>query len=256
MSLCDELQPGWPVLLGLPADDAERRAALTHAATCARCTTESRGAVLLLGALDALSVPPPSAAALRRAAAPVLEELARSAEKRRRVGAAIAAGASLVGFALLVGLAQQRAPLGPRWEIALALAAVAAASTASAVLFRARALWAILPISAATAVALGTTHALDIDAAARCALGEGIGASLPLAALSYLLLRRPFALGPSGAAAAAAGGALAGQAALVLTCPSHGLEHLMLFHAGTVALAAALGYLWGQRPLIAASRAV
>jgi hypothetical protein len=140
--------------------------------------------------------------------------------------------------------------------MAVAFAAVAAAATASAVLFRARALWAILPISAAMAVVLGDSHAFGLDAAMHCALGEAIGASLPLAALSYLLVRGKFALGPSGTAAVAAGGALAGQAALVLTCPSHGIEHLMIFHAGTVALAAVLGYLWGQRPLIAASRPV
>jgi hypothetical protein len=139
--------------------------------------------------------------------------------------------------------------------IALVFAAVAAASTASAVLFRASALWAILPISAAMALLLSSTHALNLEGALSCALGEGLGASLPLAALSYLLFRRPFALGPSGAAAAAAGGALAGQAALVITCGSHGIEHLMFFHTGTVALAAVLGYLWGHRPLIAASRA-
>jgi hypothetical protein len=254
MSVCDDLQAGWLVLLGLPPDDSERQAALGHAAGCSRCTAEVRGVQALLGALDALSVPPPSAAALRRAAAPVLEDLARSAKRNRRLAAFTAAGVSLLGFALLVGLAQERAPFGPRWGIALAFAVVAAASTASAVLFRARALWAILPISAALAVALSSSHAFNVDAALRCALGEGIGASLPLAALSYLVLRRPFALGPSGAAAVAAGGALAGQAALVLTCPSHGIEHLMVFHAGTVGLAAVMGYLWGQRPLIVGSR--
>jgi hypothetical protein len=253
MSVCDELQPSWPILLGLPQDDPERTSALTHAAGCARCTAESRGVELLLGQIDRLVLPPPSAAALRRAAAPILEDLARSAERRRRVAAVAAAGASLLGFALLVGMAQER---GSRWGMALAFAVVASAATASAVLFRAHALWAIIPISAAMAAVLGDAHALNLDSAMRCALGEAIGASLPLAALSYLLLRKPFALGPSGAAAVAAGGALAGQAALVLTCASHGIEHLMIFHAGTVALAAVLGYLWGQRPLIAASRAV
>jgi hypothetical protein len=254
MSVCDDLQPSWAVVLGLPPDDAQRQTALAHAGGCARCTAEALGAQALLAALDTFTVPAPTAAALRRAAAPVLEDLARSSERSRRFAAGAAAVASLVGFALLAGLAQRRAPMGQEWGVAVAFAVVAAASTASAVLFRARALWAILPISAAMAAALSSTRSLDLGGALGCALGEGIGASLPLAALSYLLLRRPFALGPSGAAAVAAGGALAGQAALVLTCPSHGIGHLMLFHAGTVALAALLGYVWGQRPLIVASR--
>jgi hypothetical protein len=253
VSLCDELQPGWALLLGLPADDPERKIAMDHASGCDRCTTEVRGMNALLGALDAISVPPPSESALRRAAAPVLEDMARRAEQRRRLAALTAAGASVLGFVLLVALAQER---GSRWGMAVAFASVAAAATAAAVLFRARALWAILPISATMAVVLGDSHAFGLEAAMRCALGEAIGASLPLVALSYLLLRGRFSLGPSGTAAVAAGGALAGQAALVLTCPSHGIEHLMIFHAGTVALAAVLGYLWGQRPLILASRAV
>ena len=256
MSVCDELQSGWAVLLSLPSEDPQRQEGMAHAEGCERCTLEARGTQRMLGAFDALSVSPPSATALRRAAAPILEDMARSAEKRRRFATVVAAGASLVGFALLVGLAQERASGVAKWQIAVGFALVAAACTASAVLFRAKALWAILPVSAAMAAVLGSTHALDVDAAVRCALCEGIGASLPLAALSYLMLRRPFSLGPSGAAAAAAGGALVGQAALVLTCPSHGLEHLMLFHAGTVALAAVLGYLWGQRPLILASRSI
>jgi hypothetical protein len=239
--------------LGLPPDDPELKGALAHAAECERCSAEVRGARSLLGAIDALDYPPPSAAALRRAANPILEDLAREALARRRRGALIAATTSLVAFALLVGLSQQRAPLGPRWEGALSLAVVASLCTAAAVRFRLRALWAILPISAGAAFALAATHGWGLDAGLRCALGEVIGASLPLVALSYLILRRPFALGPSGMAAVAAGGALAGQAALVLTCSSHGVEHLLVFHAGTVALAALLGYLWGQRPAVTAT---
>jgi hypothetical protein len=253
MSRCEDLQPTWPVLLGLPADDPELETALAHASGCQRCATEVRGSRALLTALDSLGQQPPSRSALARAAAPILDDLARQEEARRKYAAVIAAAASLAGFALLVAMSQSRAAFGPRWEIAFAFAAVAAGCTAAAVLFRLRALWAILPISAAMAVAVASSRGWDADGGLRCALGEGIGASLPLAALSYLLLRKPFALGPSGAAAAAAGGALAGQAALVLTCPSHGIEHLVVFHAGTVALAAMLGYLWGQRPLIAAS---
>ncbi len=253
MSPCDDLRPSWPFLLGLQPDDPERTVALAHAATCALCTSEVRGARLFVSTFEVLPLQPPSAEALQRAAAPILADLARQAEARRKRAALLAGLASAAAFAALVALAQHRAAPGPRWQIAFAFAVVAAGCTAGAVLFRLRALWAILPISGAMALALATSQGWDGDGAMHCALGEIIGASLPLAALSYFLLRRPFALGPSGAAAVAAGGALTGQAALVLTCPSHGVEHLLVFHAGTVALAALLGYLWGQRPLIAAS---
>jgi hypothetical protein len=76
----------------------------------------------------------------------------------------------------------------------------------------------------------------------KCVAIELFAAAWPLgaAALAKGLVQRPGS--PWATAALAASGALAGQAALHLTCPVRFAEpHLAVFHTGGVVLAALLG---------------
>ena len=73
-----------------------------------------------------------------------------------------------------------------------------------------------------------------------CVRWELIGAALPLAAAAVAFRRDPR---PGALAQAAAAGALAGQAALHLSCPGrHDAVHLWSFHVAGVMLAALLGW--------------
>jgi hypothetical protein len=86
----------------------------------------------------------------------------------------------------------------------------------------------------------------------RCAEVELATALLPLAAAVAAVARGW--LPPAALAPAAAAGALAGEAALHLTCHAPRSEgHLLVFHAGAVLLAAVAGAvageIWRRRPV-------
>jgi hypothetical protein len=85
----------------------------------------------------------------------------------------------------------------------------------------------------------------------KCVVVECVAACVPLGATLFLA-RRGRALGaPLTLASVAATGALAGQAALHLTCPAHHqLPHLVVFHFVGIALAAGIG--WASAPLATA----
>ena len=83
---------------------------------------------------------------------------------------------------------------------------------------------------------------------------ELFAAVVPLAATAALLWRRRVAVGASLYAAVATAGALAGQAALHLTCPVRTAgEHLFVFHTGGILLAALVGALVARVPALRAS---
>jgi hypothetical protein len=77
--------------------------------------------------------------------------------------------------------------------------------------------------------------------ALKCSLTELGAALLPFGVLAYL--RRRSALGALEGALATGVGALAGELWLVSACPDHDLSHQLVFHAGAVVLASALGAL-------------
>jgi hypothetical protein len=90
----------------------------------------------------------------------------------------------------------------------------------------------------------------------KCILIELIAASLPLATTAFLVFRGRVASGAWRFAAAAGLGALAGQAALHLTCPvATANKHLFAFHCGGILLAALMGLAVSQIPRAVASRA-
>ncbi len=105
--------------------------------------------------------------------------------------------------------------------------------------------WAPL-VLAAVSTSFAISRAADSQMANHldgfgCAGMEALAAVLPLMALAAVARLRGLIFGSLAYAGAAAAGALAGQAALLLTCPSHDLSHLLVIHSGVVLLAAMIG---------------
>ena len=238
---CAELQERSLALVTLPDGDADRAEADNHARCCDACTDALAEARAILQLLDRHGAPaPPSEAALRRARAHIAADM-RGAGGAGRVLPALAAAA---GFVLVALLAKHRVTD----PIALALAGLglaAAALRAAGMPWRSwLGLGVTLVASAVFAAVVGGPGELDATVGVKCVLLEAVAGSLPLATTAFLLWRRQAPYGAMVFACAAAAGALAGHAALHLTCPRRlELPHLFAFHVAGVALAALIGAL-------------
>ena len=241
MSVASHVESGrWPVLLSLPAEDAERQAALAHAVGCPACELDRRAG---LGLLEDLALvpraPAPPTEALERAALPVRAALAAESWIRLRVKW-VEVSAAVGAFGLVIGLAARSN--GGSWGPPLILLGIAALVPWLSVSLGGVGMLALAVVSTAFA----GSRALDSQLSSHlggfgCAGMEALAAVLPLAALALVARRRGVVFGSLSYAGAAASGALAGQAALLLTCPSHDLSHLLVIHSGTVLVAAMVG---------------
>jgi anti-sigma factor RsiW len=154
----------------------------------------------------------------------------------RRVAVALLAVFGLA--ALLVLVARKPSIAAGDWAVAgaLSLAAIGLA----ALVRRLTARFAATAVSASLVAALvrGGAGSWDLAAGLECLVTE-LAAAAGLVAVGWLAARRRLDPGDLGVWAVA--GALAGDAALHVTCGSHGsLAHLALFHVGGVLLTALL----------------
>jgi hypothetical protein len=250
MTQCERLRSDAPGLAALPADHPERAAAAAHARSCEGCARALREAERLQAMLAALEPGPLPSGALARAAAAIEEELVR--ERRRRSVWGAGAAAAVAGA--LVALARHREGGVLDWAVAAGLGVVAVALAALASrrprLVIGGAVAAVLAGAAVTGV--GSLEAL---AGLECLATELFGGAAIVWA-GWLALRRSATRPARGAVAAAAGaGALAGAAALQLTCGAHGAApHFLAFHAGGVLLAiVAAAALWRPRRVVVAA---
>jgi hypothetical protein len=230
----------WPVLLSLPADDPERTAALAHVSACPACESDRLAG---LGLLEDLALVPkanrPAPEALERAALPVRVALAAESAVRLRVKW-VEVSAAVGAFGLVIGLAARSN--GGSWGPALVLLGAAALFPWLSGSLGGVAMLALAAVSTSFAgsravASLTPSHLGGFG----CAGMEALAAVLPLAALALMARRRGVVFGSLAYAGAAGAGALAGQAALLLTCPSHDLAHLLVIHSGTVLIAAMVG---------------
>lgn len=253
----EEVQKNAGGFAALPPGDPERAAAYAHARACASCARALAQGEALQRVLGRVEIPAPSPEALRRASAEILAELrgqaadpaARPIGERpaRRaatwswapIAAALAAASAWV---LLVALTRHPIHPGMAGESA-AFALVGAACAALAFTrLRAWALRAALLAAGAMVVANAAPGAVLAAIGERCLLAEVVSGVLPLAITAVLVLRGKAEGGALLFAAAAAGGALAGEAALQMTCPaSTAAAHLAGFHFGGVVVAALIG---------------
>ena len=245
MSDCERLRGDAPGLAALPADAPERLAAWAHASGCAACARALREAERLQALVTAWEPPPLAAEVLERASRPIVDELGR--EARRRMIASIAA--VCVVLAAFVGFARDRARPAGDWAWAAALGALAAVLAAAA-RRRAPLVIATAVLAAVTAaVATGRTGPLAVDVGVRCLTMELVSAAMVVGAVWLAIRGGSTSPARAAIAAAAAAGALAGDAALQVTCAARdAIPHLLAFHVGGVLLAVVgASLLWGRR---------
>ncbi len=224
------------MLLSSSDDDPERLAADSHARECGLCEAERAGAAAFLAVLSELpAAPPPSEWALGRAKAAVLAELAAQARPRARPAFPWELGAAAAVFMAIVAMARH-----PTFEGRPLAGSLLLVAWGVAVLFGGR-LYSAVAASVIGAVLLSSGGSLELGHALSCGVSELGGALLPIGALFAVVRLKGLTAKPADFAAAALGGALAGQAALALTCPSHSLGHLLVLHAAVVALAGLMG---------------
>jgi hypothetical protein len=241
---CAHIQAEAAGLAALPPGDPERDEALAHARGCdgcARALREAERLQALLGEAEPAPVPPE---VLARASRAILSDLRREARRR----AASSAGAACVAFVLLTALARQRSPAPGDRALAAALAIAAVALAVAATRWARAAIPAAAAAALAGAAAAGSWGPFDGVLGLDCTAAEIAAAGAVVGAMWLALRGGSTSPARSAVAAAAAAGALAGDAALQLTCAGRGhLPHLLLFHVGGVLAAAALGGLLRRR---------
>jgi hypothetical protein len=246
VSRCDQIQERAAGIAALAPDDPERQAAFEHARTCPGCAAALADGEAMLVALDrAVVAQPPPAVVLVQAADGVRRELRLSRARLLRGSAAVVAAIFAAWLLPLLGGLRLRGSGGATGSVTLAV--LAALSTAVVLTLGGRALLIVPLVSfaaawlSAGAGPLAALHGLD------CAVFELVVAAIPLGAAGLLARRGLFERSAPPFAGAAGGGAMAGQAALYVTCHAvAGHGHLLLFHAAPVLLVMGLAALLGR----------
>lgn len=173
---------------------------------------------------------------------PKVTSLALASQRKPRAGALASVLAVLAALALIVTLASHRSRSPTDWAVAsvLATAAVALAAVASRLSIGG----VVAGVSAALIAALlaGGDGPLALSTGMHC-FGIEFASAVVVAGAAWLAIRRGEASSSQVRYAlpvAAVAGALAGDAALHITCSAHAvLQHLLVFHVGGVLVAAA-----------------
>ena len=235
MTECERCRAAAPGLAALRPDAPERVAAWAHASGCPGCAGALREGERLQALVGAGEPSPISAGALERVSGAILVELRR--EARRRTIASIAA--VCVAFAASVGLMRNRSSLAEDWAWAAGLGALAIVLAAAARRKASLVIAAAILAAATAAVAVGHSGPLAVGVGVHCLAIELASAAM-VAGAAWLALRGgTTSPARSAVAAAAAAGALAGDAALQVACAAReAIPHLLAFHVGGVLLAA------------------
>ena len=248
MTPCERIRAEAPLLAALPPDDPEREAARSHASGCPDCARALHEAERLQALLSEAEAPPLPAGALERASLAISAELRHEGRLRALMSAAAAAGS----FVAIAALARARSQAFVDWALAVALCAAALLLAAAARRRPLLAAGAALAAAAAGAVLLGSPGDLFPSTGVECLATELASAAAVVGAAWLALRGGTTSPARSAMAAAAAAGALAGDAALQVACPVRAaMPHLLAFHVGGVVVAAGgAGLLW-RRPLAA-----
>jgi hypothetical protein len=249
MTECDRLRADAPGLAALRSDDPERVAAWSHANGCPGCASALREAERLQTLIAGCEPAPLPVGATERAARAIVAELRREA-RRRTLGSIIAIGASVL---LFVGFARSRSHSAEDWAMTAVLGALAIALAA----FARRRPLLVVGVTVLAALAAGLASGQTPLAGApgvHCLATELASAAVVVGAVWLAVRGGTTSPARSAIAAAAAAGALAGDAALQVTCGAQGeVPHLLAFHVGGVLLAAAAAsLLWRAAQRVAA----
>lgn len=245
-------------LVMLDASDPDRRAAEAHVEGCAACGREWARAEKVRALMEGLAPPPqPSAAALQRARANVHAALAADGSAPKAVEdpepevAASSAPGWATGLAIVVVGALGFVLIPPQEASALryfvAAAAIGIAAMLGSIAARSTRHARLATVSAlGLSIGLGAVDlrafAMEMGHAESCFSTHVVACVLPLAAALWLASSRRGTSSPFHSAAAAACGAIAGQAVLLTACASEeSFLHVVFFHVAGVVTAAAIG---------------
>lgn len=242
MSECERLRADAAGIAALLPTDPERLAAWAHASGCADCARALREAERLQLLLSAWEPAPVPAGVLERTSREILGRLRREA-LRRRIGAVAAVCGAVVVF---VGFARSRSPSAVDWVLAAVLWALAVVLAATASRKPLLATAAAVLASVAAGSISGDHGPLGVSLGLECLAIELSSAAAVVGAVWVALRGSSSSPARSATVAAAAAGALAGDAALQVTCASvNAVPHLLAFHVGGIVLAAVgAGVLW------------
>jgi hypothetical protein len=238
-----------PGLVALPIDDPERVAAWSHASGCAECARALREAERLQTLIAGWGPGRLPVGALERAGRDIVVDLRR--EARRRALASIAA--VCIAVLVFVVLARNRSGSTEDWSRAAVLGGFAIFLAA----FARRCPLLVVGMTMLAALAAGIVSGGTPLAGApgvHCLATEAASAAMVVGAVWLVIRGGTTSPARSAIAAAAAAGALAGDAALQISCGAQAeVPHLLAFHVGGVLLAAAgASLLWrGARRLAA-----
>ena len=241
MTECHRVQADAPGLAALRSDDPERVAAWAHANGCPECASALREAERVQTLIAGWEPAPLPAGTTERASRAIVAELRREA-RRRALGSIAAVCASVL---LFVGFARKHSRSPEDWAVAAVLAVLAIVLAAFA---RRRPLFVVgVAVLATMAAGLAFGEAPLAGAPGVHCLATELASAAAVVGAVWLAVRRgTTSPARSAIAAAAAAGALAGDAALQVTCGAQNeVPHLLAFHVGGVLLAAAgLSLLW------------
>ena len=245
---CDRLRADAPGLAALPADAPERVAAWAHASGCAGCARALREAERLQSLLANLEPVPLPAGALEQASRDIHAALRR--EARRRIAGTIAALCATAS--IFVGFARARSQSPVDWALAAALWALAVVVVLAAGGKPLLATVVAVAGSGAAAVLSGGAGPLVPWLGVECLATELVSAAVVVVAGWLVARGGATSPGRSALVAAAAAGALAGDAALQVTCSAHAyMPHLLAFHVGGVLIAAGVVSMITRLPRVA-----
>ncbi len=246
MMTCEQIQADAAGWAAMDVDDAERKAIVAHATTCAACHAALTEGALLLAMLDDVpSLTAPSPEVLRRVSADILGQKPKRPAWRPVVGIAASV---LAAWLLPMAGGRRLSGSAPAVLGALALALLGALVAGAALAFGGPVLAAIPIVSLADSLLRGADAGLQATVGAKCALFElGLGL-IPAAAATWLARKGSVDRPAIAVGAATGGGALAAQGVLHMTChAAPSVSHAIVFHTMPVALAIGIGYLLGAR---------
>jgi hypothetical protein len=236
MTACERVRAEAPGLVSLDPADPERASAYAHARGCSGCAGALRDAERLHALLAEVSPEPLPAGALARASLAIAGELRREARRRSFAAAAGAAAA----FAAVLALARHASHAAADWALAAVLGAVALALAAASSRGPRVAVAGAAVTAIAAALAAGGAGPIAWDEGARCLAAELASAATVVGAAWLAVRGGGTSPSRTAFAAAAAAGALAGDAGLQVACAAHdSIPHLLAFHVAGVLVAAA-----------------